>query len=393
MSTYQAWIDGQRAGAAMLLHVRRNHLDVTTVEQLAQVDPKTARALVHLASQFTLRHLEQASEHGLSINQLEHINRAVRQVRNPQSDLRKEFIDAAPQRLVRHLRDYLQQRVAELNEGELEHLPQKRFNLAKQPDAYGRCFFTGVMPQATAATIRRILHKDAIALRRSQQSLSYEDAFGEAFIQRLLGKHRAEHSLGPCFLWPLEHTSTYFADGTAVTTDGGKLRLQDLLNTKLADYGYAVLYGLDENGQPAPVSGAVVTRTEVDGSGRDPKRHFSPWQKFLACVDNLTCAYPGCERAAATCQGHHITAWNQGGRTEMSNLAPLCGPHNAQNDDDPEKPPVNGRIERDPETGFLGHRRHRSSPIITEPHPKSGASWIRSLLAATEKHGVHTSVP
>ena len=39
------------------------------------------------------------------------------------------------------------------------------------------------------------------------------------------------------------------------------------------------------------------------------------------------CAFPGCDRPAAWCDGHHIQHWADGGPTALANLVLLCGHH------------------------------------------------------------------
>ncbi|HEY2175541.1 MAG TPA: DUF222 domain-containing protein, partial [Mycobacteriales bacterium] len=39
------------------------------------------------------------------------------------------------------------------------------------------------------------------------------------------------------------------------------------------------------------------------------------------------CAFPGCDRPAAWCDGHHIQHWADGGPTALTNLVLLCGHH------------------------------------------------------------------
>ncbi|MGI8528449.1 MAG: DUF222 domain-containing protein, partial [Geodermatophilaceae bacterium] len=41
------------------------------------------------------------------------------------------------------------------------------------------------------------------------------------------------------------------------------------------------------------------------------------------------CAFPGCDRPAAWCHGHHIIAWADGGNTSLANAVLLCGHHHA----------------------------------------------------------------
>ncbi len=39
------------------------------------------------------------------------------------------------------------------------------------------------------------------------------------------------------------------------------------------------------------------------------------------------CRFPGCDRPAEWCEGHHIVHWEDGGPTRLSNLALLCSKH------------------------------------------------------------------
>ncbi|HKV88617.1 MAG TPA: HNH endonuclease signature motif containing protein, partial [Candidatus Dormibacteraeota bacterium] len=39
------------------------------------------------------------------------------------------------------------------------------------------------------------------------------------------------------------------------------------------------------------------------------------------------CRWPGCERPASWCDGHHLVHWAQGGGTDLENLVMLCRRH------------------------------------------------------------------
>ena len=39
------------------------------------------------------------------------------------------------------------------------------------------------------------------------------------------------------------------------------------------------------------------------------------------------CAFPGCDRPARWCDGHHVIAWQDGGSTCLENSVLLCGFH------------------------------------------------------------------
>lgn len=372
----QTWLDGQHSALQVLRLIRTHHLTVTDVESQAMVSRKHAKTMVNLAAQFTTALLNYAIELRLTLDQVDTVNKAVNCVLDPGVDkqaLRREFLSLAPKIVPDELRKLLAKRVAALNEGSGKIPPKRRFNLAESPDYYGRCFFTGWLPAAEAAEIRTLLHHDAQGLMRANATLKYHDAIGQAFVRRMRHNAADTPQLAPTFLWALQKTDKYLKDGTVRTLSGATYSLAELLNQTLADYGYVIAWGIDEQGNRIPVQGFQLARQQAD------QRNFSPWQKFMSAVENLTCVHPDCQRTAITCQGHHVVAWKHGGKTIQSNCAPLCGPHNAANNDDPNSLTYRGRIERDPTTGYFGLRKTREGPICVDIDPKSGAAWSRYI--------------
>jgi predicted restriction endonuclease len=45
---------------------------------------------------------------------------------------------------------------------------------------------------------------------------------------------------------------------------------------------------------------------------------------------HATCAIPGCEVRYSRCKLHHLVWWRHGGRTDLSNLLPLCIHHHTK---------------------------------------------------------------
>lgn len=69
-----------------------------------------------------------------------------------------------------------------------------------------------------------------------------------------------------------------------------------------------------------PLSGALIDR------GRRAYRVTDALRAFLVARDG-TCRFPGCTRAATTCEIDHVRAWGCGGTTDRVNLGPLCTRH------------------------------------------------------------------
>jgi hypothetical protein len=89
------------------------------------------------------------------------------------------------------------------------------------------------------------------------------------------------------------------------------------------------------------VSPAVVRRLACDArllpvvlggagqildAGRTRRLATGPLRRALVVRDR-GCAFPGCDRPPRWTDGHHITPWTAGGRTNLTNLTLLCRRH------------------------------------------------------------------
>lgn len=119
-------------------------------------------------------------------------------------------------------------------------------------------------------------------------------------------------------------------DVTLQLTNGARMTGADLVRRAFTEHGYVTLIH--------PVKGPVnLYRTE---------RLASPKQRTMAAAENPTCPWPQCNYPADECQVHHLTAWRHGGETNPENLTIACPYHNGVKDDDPNAPPVRGRLAR-----------------------------------------------
>jgi hypothetical protein len=60
--------------------------------------------------------------------------------------------------------------------------------------------------------------------------------------------------------------------------------------------------------------------------GRD-HRHAQRGQQYAMRAMYKTCAIPGCGTHSSKCEWHHVVFWEDGGRTDLDNLIPLCPHH------------------------------------------------------------------
>jgi len=57
------------------------------------------------------------------------------------------------------------------------------------------------------------------------------------------------------------------------------------------------------------------------------KRLFDRHQRIALAVRDRGCIFPGCDRPPAWTEAHHITAWEDGGPTDLANGCLLCSFH------------------------------------------------------------------
>ena len=56
-------------------------------------------------------------------------------------------------------------------------------------------------------------------------------------------------------------------------------------------------------------------------------RTISPATRRALVLRDGHCVFPGCDRPAPWCVGHHVRFWSDGGPTKIENLALICGAH------------------------------------------------------------------
>ena len=228
----------------------------------------------------------------------------------------------------------------------------------------GKRRLTAAFSTPIAARIDTVLHRLAERIRKDNPKLQYDQAYAQALIYKLTtndaaGAADSEGLFGPLFMIPT--TCHFHNDGTITTTDGAHVNICDVVDEKIADTAWAAVTGTTDDSPVIPlVTGLVKVR----------RRFASGPQRLAAILENLVCTWPGCDVPAAKCQIHHLTAYTHGGLTTGVNLAPLCKHHNGKNDDNPDQH-HNGHIERDPQTGKAGLRRHPGQPLEFNNHPLS----------------------
>ncbi|HEY9289314.1 MAG TPA: DUF222 domain-containing protein [Candidatus Dormibacteraeota bacterium] len=78
-------------------------------------------------------------------------------------------------------------------------------------------------------------------------------------------------------------------------------------------------------------------------------RTIPPARRRALVARDHHCVFPGCDRPASWCQGHHLKFWGHGGPTKLDNLALLCAAHHRKvHEEGWRLEPKNGRWEATP---------------------------------------------
>src|SRR6202140_3856695 len=133
-----------------------------------------------------------------------------------------------------------------------------------------------------------------------------------------------------------------YADALVELASGGGSQAQIQVTTSLETLrGLPGAAAADLEFSLLPISAKTVERLACDASitrivlgsesmvidvGRARRTISGPARKALNVRDRH-CTWPGCERAASWCSGHHLQHWAHGGTNEPPNLTLLCGRH------------------------------------------------------------------
>jgi Domain of unknown function (DUF222)/HNH endonuclease len=71
------------------------------------------------------------------------------------------------------------------------------------------------------------------------------------------------------------------------------------------------------------ITGLGQVESEITPAGRT----IPPARRRALLARDHHCVFPGCDRPASWCQGHHLKFWGQGGPTKLDNLVLLCAAH------------------------------------------------------------------
>jgi Domain of unknown function (DUF222) len=255
------------------------------------------------------------------------------------SSLGQETMDRAERQLVAWCREFDPRDVARLGrrlwevvdpdgaderEGELlakqEREASRRRHLSIGGDGFGRHLLRGVFDPESAATISAALDPLAKPLSSTADGTDprtpgqrYADALVELCRRQLAaGDLPTRGGERPQLMLTVSFDNLRAKVGSGLLDNGNRLSPDAV--RKLACDATVLPAVLDGDGQPLDLGRACRT--------------FTPAQRrALGLRDGNGCAFPGCDRPLAWCDGHHIRHWVDGGPTDLANGVLLCGYH------------------------------------------------------------------
>ena len=207
-----------------------------------------------------------------------------------------------------------------------------RRRFAMPSDGDGGVFVSGHLDAEGGATVRTALDPLAAPLPataegpdRRTASQRYADALVE-LCRRALQSGELPDSGGE----PPQLVLTVTADGLrdvpasaggpAAGWAGGGVAQMD-------DGGLLSAQAARRIGCDAVLASAALDVAGVPLSLGRRRRLFTGALRRALVLRDRGCAFPGCDRPARWCQGHHIQHWADGGETSLENAVLLCGYH------------------------------------------------------------------
>ncbi|KIU15691.1 HNH endonuclease signature motif containing protein [Mycolicibacterium llatzerense] len=177
--------------------------------------------------------------------------------------------------------------------------------------APGMCNPADAQPCMSGTPTQEQIDADTRTLAQRQHDAW--EAMGHLLLSTDLGEHNGYPVtiVATCTVEQLEDRA-----GVAHTHTGSQLPVKDLVNLA-ARTGASCYLTVFDNHAPIPLYLGRARRTATTG------------QRLALLARDKGCTHPDCTIPAAGCQAHHAVAdWHHGGRTDITDLALACGPHN-----------------------------------------------------------------
>jgi Domain of unknown function (DUF222) len=287
-----AWLrtHGKLSGAAAAEHVE-------TARQLAQL-PRTEEALARG---------EIGYQHAVAMARTaEHVG--VAQVRKAESMLLKAAETMDPGQFVGVARDFEHRVDAASALGEANRAHARRYLQIGEP-VNGLVRIDGQVTPDAGAIIRTAMEPYARPSKRDERSAGQRLADALVEVCR-----RAGHGTGTApqlIITAAPDTLAGIEGAPAGQLERGGTVPAETVRRLACDSAITRIIGLGE----------------FEHETSRASRTIPPSTRRALVARDRHCVFPGCDRPAPWCDGHHLVFWADGGPTRLENLGLVCGPH------------------------------------------------------------------
>ena len=368
---YSSYLAAKASGWDVLsaFHKRAGNQQATSIARRDGIAESEVRELQRVFKRIRLRG-KVAAKLGLSLDMLGLVSKAIGKVDARLNDgpaILSRMLKACEGASMHEADARLRKIVAQTERGGRKGRTN-RLNFAKQPDENGMLNLMGKFKSDQARAIMTAADPYIKTAMKKNPALQYDQLLANWVINRLLNGldddvNEANITYTPMIIFSGD-PNVDIARGHLNTLSGAQIPLDEAINLKLAGTGYVALTTI-KDGKAQLETIAPIVR----------ERFSTGLHRVGVILENLVCAHESCNLPAILCAVHHIRSVGyHDGETSWENTVSLCGPHNAQNDDNPNAPPKNGRIERD-EYGWAGRQEEPGGPIFHNPNPQFREGW------------------
>lgn len=284
-------------GAVLLAEVKSSQLTIGELAAQLDVAKREVSMLRAIAKVFDAEELAQATKLRLSVSKLRLISRTDKQLANPdinRRDFRLDLMKTAVDCTVDELAEHIKSLIGELN---ASYNRRRKWYLrcSELADADNMRHIIMKLPSHVATRIMNSLEPQGRQWVQEGQAVDKSEGLAKALTDRVLHgidvttleqvettenpNNPRDLRQRPCFLVPIANIQSH-NDGTVTNTDGESVDIRELVDARLAEFGFAVACYNGPDGNPRPQQLLEVKRL-ADADDR-----------FISIVSHLICQTP-----------------------------------------------------------------------------------------------------
>lgn len=305
-------------GAVLLAEVKSSSLTIGELAAQLDVAKREVSMLRAIAKVFDAEELAQATKLRLSVSKLRLISRTDKQLANPdinRRDFRLDLMKTAVDCTVDELAEHIKSLIGELNAG---YNRRRKWYLrcSELADADNMRHIIMKLPSHVATRIMNSLEPQGRQWVQEGQAVDKSEGLAKALADRVLHgidvttleqveatenpNNPRDLRQRPCFLVPIANIQSH-NDGTITNTDGESVNIRELVDARLAEFGFAVACYNGPDGNPRPQQLLEVKRLA------DADDRFISIVSHLIC-QNPTAVFPQCAAKPTTSSPTHAAA-------------------------------------------------------------------------------------